>query len=766
MASSKRPPREPSPLPTREDVLNYLATHPNKAGKRDIARAFGLKGADKIGLKALLKELQDEGLLERHGKTLLNAGDLPSVTVLTVVGRDSDGELLAAPVEWDEDLHGDPPRVLLQLSSAGARARRGADKPPGLEDRVLARLTKADDPADDVAYTARIIKVLDRVPSRIVGVLRLEGAHAYMVPIDRKQRELDIDPRSVGDAENGDLVAVELVRTTRGRTQRAKIAERIGSMKSENAISMIALHEHNIPHIFPSEVLEEAEAIDAVGLSGREDWRDLPLITIDPKEAKDHDDAVYAEADDHPDNPGGVIVTVAIADVAAYVTPGSAMDREAQKRGNSVYFPDRVVPMLPERISNDLCSLRERETRPAMAVRMIFGVDGQKRSHTFHRVLMRSAAKLAYEEAQQAIDGAPSDKTEPLLASVLRPLFEAYAILNKGREAREPLELDLPEKRIKLNADGTVQSVFVPPRLDAHKLIEEFMIQANVAAAETLEAKKSAVVYRIHDAPSREKLISLKEFLATLDIKGPGVGGIRPSQFNRILASVRDTEHVELVNEVVLRSQAQAEYNPLNIGHFGLNLRRYAHFTSPIRRYADLLVHRSLIRALGLGKDGLPSAIDQQLETICGEISATERRAMLAERGTIDRLVAHFLADQVGSQFHGKVTGVTKAGLFVRLNDTGADGFVPVSTLGNEYFRFDEVGRRMIGETSGRSHRLGDYVDVRIAEAEPLAGSLRFEMLTEGKKLSPRERPPRLSQQTPKGHRGKRINRRGNGRRR
>jgi len=433
--------------------------------------------------------------------------------------------------------------------------------------------------------------------------------------------------------------------------------------------------------------------------------------------------------DPDPANQGGFILTVAIADVAAYVRPRSALDREALDRGNSVYFPDRVVPMLPERISNDLCSLRPKEARPALAVQMKISALGVKLSHRFHRIMMRSAAKLAYPQAQAAIDGAPDAVTDPLLGPVLRPLWAAYEALKIARDKRNPLDLDLPERKILLKADGTVDRVIVPMRLDAHRLIEEFMILANVAAAETLEEKRQILIYRAHDEPTLEKLNNLCEFLASIGIKLAKGQVLTTEQFNRILQRVKGTENEHLVNEVVLRTQAQAEYVAENYGHFGLHLTRYAHFTSPIRRYADLIVHRALIRALDLGQDGLPEMPREELTEIAARISAAERRAMTAERETVDRLIAAHLSDQVGATFEARISGVTRVGLFVKLAETGADGFIPAATLGTEYFRYEEGLHALVGSRSGEMHRLGDIVSVKLLEVAPLAGALRFELL-------------------------------------
>ena len=720
-------------LPSKEQLLAFIADNPGRAGKREIARAFGLSGAARIDLKALLKSLADEGLVTGKRRRYAKPGELPPLAVLTVTGRDPDGDLMAEPTEWDP-MGGAPPAIVLTM---GARRAPGAAAAVG--DQVLSRIAPREAP--DEPYRASVVKVLERRPETVLGVFRAVPGGGRIVPVDRKQRELTVSADHIGAARPDDLVTVEVLHTGRLGPGRARVVEVLGTMKSEMAISRIAIHAHGIPHVFPKETLAEAKAAKPAPLEHHEDWRDVPLITIDPVDAKDHDDAVHAVPDDDPANPGGFVATVAIADVSWYVRPGSALDREAIKRGNSVYFPDQVVPMLPERISNDLCSLREAENRPALAVRMVFGADGHKRSHRFERIMMRSAAKLSYQEAQAAFDGRPGEKAAPLMDVALRPLWAAYEVLKRGRDIRAPLDLDLPERKVLLKKDGTIDRIVIPPRLEAHRLIEEFMIQANVAAAETLEKVKSPLVYRIHDTPSLTKLDSLRQFLASIDINLPKAGNLRPSHFNTVLVRVKDTEHEQLVNEIVLRTQAQAEYSPLNIGHFGLNLRRYAHFTSPIRRYADLIVHRALVGSLKLGPGGLPADSEAELAVISAEISAAERRAMAAERETIDRLVAHWLADRVGATFNGRIAGVTRSGLFVKLSETGADGFVPISSLGNEYFRYDEARHAVIGTRTGEMHQLGDSVEVRLLEVAPLAGALRFELLTEGRRLPASQRP-------------------------
>ena len=673
-------------------------------------------------------------------RTSRRAEPLPPVGVVDVVERDADGELFVRLVKGS---HSTP---AIRLAPGKDEAAAGA---PGMGDRMLVRFDKLE----DGSIEAKLIKRLGGESPRVLGVARKSRGEVRIEPVDRRSKDtLILTPHETGGVNDGDLVLAQVIGSGERAygPKRGKIVEVIGREDDPRAASLIAIHTHGIPTGFSPEAEAEAEAARPPTLSGRTDLRDLLLVTIDPPDARDHDDAVLAAPDDDPGNTGGWICWVAIADVAAYVTPGSALDRDARDKSNSVYFPDRVEPMLPERLSAGLCSLREGENRACLAVRMVFDARGHKLGHRFVRGLMRSAAKLSYEQAQAAIDGLPDDTTGPLLEPILKPLWAAYDVLKAGREARSPLAIESSERRVVLGDDGAVESINARASFAAHKLIEEFMIQANVCAAQTLEQRRAALIYRIHETPSDEKIQSLGDFLATLGIPWSKGEAPRTDRFNRLLDQTRETPHAEIVNEVVLRTQMQAIYSPDNIGHFGLNLDRYAHFTSPIRWYADLVVHRALIASLKLG-DGGQIEEPVALKTTAEHITMAERRAMAAERDATDRYVAAFLKDRVGATFEGRITGVTRFGLFVRLDETGADGLVPVSTLGAEFFVHDDSAHALIGQNSGARWRLGRRVEVRLKEATPLTGGLLFEMLSDPEPRDPNAPRPRLGVQRKNG---------------
>ncbi|HWE47957.1 MAG TPA: ribonuclease R [Caulobacteraceae bacterium] len=719
-------------LPTKAALVRFLA-EAGEAEKADIARAFGLKGAERRALREMLRELEAEGALGRRGrKGFAPRGSLPPVGVADVVERDADGELYVRLSKGEDDA------PLARLAPDRNERAGGA---PGLGDRLLVRFEQGPE-----GYEARMIKRLGQSAHRVLGVVRKSAREVRVEPVDRKSKESLLIAGAGGrDLKDGDLVLAQVgTAERRFGPKSGRVLEVVGREDEPRAASLIAIHAHGLPVGFSDDAEREAERADAPTLKGRTDLRDLPLITIDPPDARDHDDAVYAVRDDDPKNKDGWIVWVAIADVAAYVRAGSALDREAWEKGNSTYFPDRVEPMLPHRLSSGLCSLVEGENRACMAVRMAFDKSGRKIAHRFVRGLMRSAAKLSYEQAQRAIDERPDEKTEPLLGPILRPLWEAYACLKRGRDARSPLNIESAERRVVIGADGQVASITARESLEAHRLIEEMMIQANVSAAEMLEQKRTPLIYRIHDQPSAEKVQALTDFLGTLDIPWTKGAVLTTRRFNELLAQTRGGPNAEIVNEVVLRTQMQAQYNPDNIGHFGLNLHKYAHFTSPIRRYADLIVHRGLIRALGLGDDGLTDQDISKLADTAEHVTHSERRSMAAERDATDRYIAAFLQDRVGATFTGRITGVTRFGLFVRLSETGADGLVPVSRLGGEYFQHDDRTHALVGERTGARWTLGREVEVRLTEATPVTGGLLFEMLSDPAPADPRAPRPRL----------------------
>ncbi len=709
-------------FPTSDDILAFLKQGGGKITKREVARAFQIKGPDKVLLKKLLRNMINDGLIAQDsGRALRPADRLPGVQVLEFAGLDKGGDALLRPVKWDKR---DPlPTIYLTESKRKNHPALGAG------DRVLARLIPIKD--EPPTYRAQVLKMLKASPRSILGVFHGGENGGRIHSIDKKKRdEYWVDRDDVRGAVDGELVTAEPV-LSRRRTmgpKRARIRERLGDVSAARSISMIAIHAHDIPFEFPEAVLQEADDAKPVPLGDRDDLRNIPLITIDPVDARDHDDAIWAEADTDSNNPGGWHAIVAIADVAHYVQPNSPLDKEAVKRGNSCYFPDRVVPMLPEALSAGLCSLKPGEDRACMAVHLWFDKNGKKLRHKFVRGLMNSHGNITYARVQAALDGNPDPEAEALLETVLKPLHATFKALMVARDKREPLDLDLPERKIDLDEDGHVRGITLRDRYDAHRIVEEFMISANVAAAEELEKKRTPAMYRVHEEPPLDKLESLREFLSTLDLSLAKGSVMMPRLFNGILNKVSGTTHEHMVNEVVLRSQTQAYYSPENRGHFGLALPKYAHFTSPIRRYADLLVHRGLIRALGLGKDGLTDDEVEDMEAIGEQISGTERRAMAAERDSTDRYMASYLADHVGDEFIGRISGVTRFGLFVELEPSGGDGLIPISEIGNDFYYHDESLHALVGERTGETFKLGDKIDVRLTEANRFTGGLKLEL--------------------------------------
>ncbi|MEO0461866.1 MAG: VacB/RNase II family 3'-5' exoribonuclease [Pseudomonadota bacterium] len=712
-------------MPTRAQVLEFVQSSDIPAGKREIARAFGLKGQEKIALKRLLKDMAEEGLIDGKKSAYHRMGGVPKVTVLRVVDID-DGEPVGVPDNWDPEAPGEPPRLILKELKA-----RGGKRAPALKrgDRVLARTEERDS-----GWIAHPMKKLPARTEGLMGVVEIDKAgKAWLAPVDKRIRT-SAPISDVGSAEAGQLVLAE--RTGRSERSGVRVTEVYGDPLAPGAFSLIAIAKLGIPHVFPEEVIEEAPRAAGLKLSEskREDLRDLPIVAIDPADARDHDDAIWAE----PDGEGGFRALVAIADVSFYVRPGSQLDREARKRGNSVYFPDRVVPMLPEILSADVCSLKEGEPRAAMACHLRINSQGKITSHRFTRALVRIHHNIAYEDAQAAIDSGEAPEH-------LTHLWAAWTLLADARAARDPLELELPERRVMLGEDGQIAEIAVRERLDAHRVVEDFMIAANVAAAKALEAKTAPVVYRVHEPPSREKLIALRDYLATMGKKLAMGQVITPGLFNAMLKDVTEEAERAQVMEAVLRTQTQAYYGPAYAGHFGLALGSYAHFTSPIRRYSDLLVHRALVDAYGLEQPEPPGSLPatsglsdrdrDSLQQVCDTISQTERRAMEAERDTIDRYVAAWLSGRVGETFETRITGVQGFGFFATIVGLGGDGLVPISTLGSEYFRYDEAAQALIGEDTGTRYASGDRLKLQLAEANALTGALKFAPLDKDGKV-------------------------------
>jgi ribonuclease R len=729
-------------LPSRKQILDFIATSDQPAGKREIARAFGLRGDGKIALKRLLNDMADEGLIETGRARAFNkAGGIPRVTVLRIVEADDSGHVFGTPEQWDADTPAPKLRII-------EKERKGA---LGIGDRVLARTEERGD-----KFVAHPLKKLAKKQELVLGVLRQEGTRFWLTAVEKKERrELPIG--DVADGEAGDLVLCE-VSGSGGRVS-ARVDAVLGDPFAPKSFSLIAIHKHDLPHEFSEAAIAEATRVAKQPLGEREDLTHLPIVAIDPEDARDHDDAIWAARDEDEDNQGGWKAIVAIADVSFYVRPDTPLDKGARSRGNSVYFPDRVVPMLPEELSADICSLKEGEDRAAMACHLTVAKDGTIKSWRFTRAKIRVAANIAYEDAQAAIDASAEERVDvsspvcsmpevegrvpqELVETALKPLWGCWRALLAARNKREPLELDLPERQVVLDEKGRIESVAGRERLDAHRLVEDFMIAANVAAARALEAKKAPVMYRVHEPPSRVKLEALKDYLDTFDIPFTLGQVIKPATFNRIIERVGESDFRPEIMEQLLRTQMQARYAPDRLGHFGLALGTYAHFTSPIRRYADLLVHRALVSAYNLGDGGLPPEDAEHFERIGEQISGLERRAMEAERETVDRYVAAFLSDQRGQVVMCRITGVQPFGFFATVVDFGGDGLVPVSTIGDEYFRYDEKAQQLVGEDTGTAYRQGQKLRLRIAEADPVSGSLRFELpdQSEGARPQPERR--------------------------
>jgi len=708
-------------LPSAEELLEFITNNPTPVNKRDIAREFKLKGQARVMIKNVLRDLEEEGLIEKDFKKTYRAPfSLPDRCLVEIIDTDIGGEFIAKPVEWKGQ--DEPPKIFL-------KEKRSKTVKANIGDVVLVKLRKIN----RSIYQATIASNMsdDREES-FLGIFREQKNGATIIHVDKRNRDdFYIPEEFIDDAKDGDLVMVQPIPQSYKYPHNKKpirVAEVLGDKDDPKLISLIAIHSHGIPCNFSHEVLEEAEMLKEPDLKGRVDMRNIPLVTIDGADARDFDDAVFAEPDTNPNNEGGWHLIVAIADVSFYVRPNSELDKEAYNRGNSTYFADRVVPMLPERLSNDLCSLRPNENRACLACDMMIDRHGKLLKYAFKRGLMRSAARLIYEEVENAYLGTFNDKTEGIYEPIIKPLYDAYKILKAAREKRGSLELDIPERKAIIDEKGNVVAIIPRERLESHQLVEEFMVLANVAAARALEDKDAPCMYRVHERPSPERLDATRDFLKEIGYALPKTDNIQPRNINSLLKATANSDDKTLVHTLLLRAQSQAVYSPENKGHFGLALEKYAHFTSPIRRYADLIVHRSLTRTYGLGEGGLAEWEEAKLDEIGEHISQTERRSMLAERDVTDRFCAQFLSKNIGQEFSGIINGVSSAGLFITLDESGADGLLPIRMLPNDFYIHDEKHHCLTGDRTKRSFSLAQKVVVRLLEANPITGSTILEL--------------------------------------
>jgi ribonuclease R len=717
-----KPRHPPRGLPDAQTLQSFIEASTMPLGKRELVQAFGLNGQEKVALKAMLKQLEGDGLIEKGPDRAYHVrGGLPKAGIVRVSAIEADGALFG---------------VVESVNLAGVTLR--ILEPKRLRERLVVgdRMMARIEQVSPTYAKAHMLKKLERKTEPVLGVLTRSGDSFRVIPADKRMRvELAVDATALGDAQPGDLVLAEPSGRGDRSTPRARITESYGKALAPRAFSRIAIHAHGLPDQFSADAIADAAKAARQSLGEREDLRGVDLVTIDPEDARDHDDAIYAA----PEGDGWRII-VAIADVSFYVRPGSALDAEARERGNSVYFPDRVVPMLPDILSGDVCSLKEHVDRACLAAHLHIDNQGKLLDWRFSRAVMTSRADLTYGQAQAAIDGRPDAVAAKLLDPVLKPLWGAWKALTDDRSRRAPLDIDLPEKQVKLDEAGRIVSITPRARFDAHKVVEDFMILANVAAAKQLAQRKAPCIARVHEPPAREKLVAFREFLDGVGVSFALGQVMRPDAFNRILDMTRDLPEADLIQEMVLRTQTQAYYTPEALGHFGLALRSYAHFTSPIRRYADLVVHRSLVRALGLGDGALTDDAPATLEKIADHVSMTERRAMAAERDTLDRYIAAHLATKVGETLETRISGVTRFGLFLKVEGIGGDGLVPLSTLGDEYFEVDTTHHRIEGRTTGTTYRLGQKVQAKLLEANSITGGLRFAIVGS----NPGDEPPKL----------------------
>lgn len=722
----------------KKAIQELLQNTTESLTKNKIAKILEIRGDDRALLKDLIAELQEEGVIQRGKKRRLVGhpnhlvADQTIVVEITVV--DEDGELYGLPVDRPADENADDlssgvsPLQLIRLVDLKASHKTGRSA-LGVGSQVLLRL-KASHESEYGAWEGVVLKRFEQSKNIHVGVFTPTRHGGLLSPCHRKDRfgGIKLSPAECEGLSDGDVVEY-VAPAMRALQQRVKILRHIGKIQDPRTYSKLAAVNHGLREEFPVEAIKLAESGTIPPLGKRTDFRDVDLVTIDGEDARDFDDAVWAAPDTDERNPGGWRILVAIADVSYYVRPNDPLDQEAYKRGNSVYFPDRVIPMLPEALSNELCSLKPNVDRACMAIEMVLTAHGKVKTHRVKRGLMRSRARLTYTQVQKAIDGVVDDITAPLLTSVIQPLYGAYKSLLQARAQRGTLDIEMPERQIMLDAQGHVTGITPRPRFDSHKLIEEFMIAANVAAAKTLTAKNFPCLYRVHDAPDPTRIANLRQLLKQMKMTFPKTLQPTPHQFNDLLHDVAHKPFERMINDLVLRSQSQACYSPINIGHYGLSLSQYAHFTSPIRRYADLEVHRALIRVLELGEGGMRDD-PTHLHQVGVHISAMERIAATAEREVVDRFVISFMASAIHDEFQVTIVGVNNFGLFVEVDQMGAQGFIPKGSLNGDYFIFDQDNHRLVGRRTRISYQLGQPLKARLIQADPLTSSMNFEIIS------------------------------------
>ncbi len=705
-------------LPSHEEIVDFLQKSTGKVGKKDIARAFGVKGADnRRVLKEIIRNLEDTGIIEKATKTSITLTDsLPDICEVEITGMDSKGNYIARPRTFTGEEQQIPQIIITEIKKNIDDIEEG--------DLVLAKLSFVS----KTLYEGTVVKHLKNEENLIVGIFEAnkKGKGGVVIPAERMGvSEFFVRGENSGDAKDGDLIQAEIITMRRGNNT-ARIVKVLGAGDDTKNISLISVFQKNIPYNFPKEVIAEAKKIVSLSFDKHKDATQIPFVTIDGEDARDFDDAIFAIKDESKDNVAGWHIKIAIADVSHYVKPGSLLDKEAFKRGNSTYFPDKAIPMLPHELSSDICSLLEGQNRPCAIFHITIDKDGEILTYGYDRGVINSKARLNYNETQKAFDGEYNKQTERVKAE-LKDIYGAFKALRKARENRHALEIERDERRIIADNDGKILEISSRAYFDSHKAVEEFMIAANVCAALALEKKKVPVMYRVHEKPSPEKVYNFREFMKSVKIKIGKGQKIENELFNSIIKDFHDKPESFVVNEMILRSQSQAYYSIENMGHSGLALESYAHFTSPIRRYSDLLVHRGLFGELQIEDK-------KELEIAAKHISYTERRSSEAERETSDRYLAYYLSDKLNQTFNVMISGLARAGLFVRIPEFGAEGFIPMRSIPGGYFVYDPDKQSLIGTNGKANYTMGDNLRVKLVEIMPLTGGLIFEIMGKGKK--------------------------------